>query len=76
MEKTLLFPTKITADKFLEDLWKFDFSQLQDTRRRQPQVEQEQYVSLAYALALKTQFWCESLDRMIVREVWKGVKIL
>ena len=74
MEKALLFPTKITDNMFLENLWKFDFSQLKETLARQPKEEQDQYVSLSYALAVKTQLWCEGLDRMIVKELRKVLK--
>ena len=75
MDRTLLFPVALTHKDFLKSLWQQDFSDLSSIIEKQPQGPEDGYVTIGFALQLKSQLWLESIDRTIVKKVQKGVKI-
>ena len=76
MDAFLLFPVKVTEEHFLREILQYDFSKIADIVDEQPQGSRSDFITIGYALGLRTLFLNENMDRRLIRDVWGVLKLL
>ena len=68
----MVFPTKPSDPAFVKSLIQTDFTELGALSAKQPiDKKHDDYISIEFALQLRTQLWIEGLERTVIKELGK-----